>query len=44
MRVIKERTVDGNTNKVAKLLELASGELQGAKVPEDKMVIGARGL
>ena len=38
------RTVDGDTNEIAKLLELATGELQGPEVPEDKVVVRARSL
>ena len=38
------RTVDGDTNEIAKLLELATSQTEGSEIPEDKVVISARGL
>ena len=38
------RTVDGDTNEIAKLLELATGQTEGSEIPEDKVVISSRGL
>lgn len=37
-------TVDGDTNDVAELLELATSQAERAEIPKDKVVLSARGL
>lgn len=39
-----KRTVNGDTNEITKLLELATGQLERSQIPEDKMIVSARGL
>ena len=37
-------TIDGDADEIAELLELAAGELERAKVPENEVVVGAARL
>lgn len=44
MRQIFIRTVDSDVHQVANLLDLAPGQAERAQIPEDEMVVRARGL
>lgn len=39
-----QRTVNGDTDEITKLFELATSQTEGSEIPEDKVVIGTRRL
>ena len=41
---MKELTVDSDTNEIAEFLEFATCQLEWSEIPEDKVVVCARGL